>query len=93
MAMQHTFSIFVSGKVQGVYYRQSTKEKAVELGLTGQVKNLPDGNVQVIVTGTRDQLTAFTAWCKKGPPRARVDGVEMLELPLKLFDHFSIARF
>jgi len=91
--MQLTISITVSGKVQGVYYRLGAKEKALDLGLTGQVKNLRDGNVYIIATGTREQLSVFTDWCKKGPPRAVVAGVEILELPLKLFDHFTIVRF
>ena len=91
--MQHSISITITGKVQGVYYRQSAKEKALELGLTGQVKNLRDGNVQIMATGAQEQLAEFTAWCKKGPPRAVVAGVEITELPLKLFEHFTIARF
>jgi acylphosphatase len=88
-----TFSISISGKVQGVYFRQSAKEKAIELGLTGEVKNLRDGNVHISATGTKGQLEMFSDWCKKGPPRAVVTGVEILELPLKQFDHFSIVRF
>lgn len=91
--MQHSISITVTGKVQGVYYRQSAKEKALELGLTGQVKNLRDGNVHIMVTGTREQLEVFTDWCKKGPPRAIVAKVEIIELPLKLFNHFMVVRF
>jgi acylphosphatase len=93
MAMQQTISITVTGKVQGVYYRQSAKEIALELGLTGEIKNLRDGNVQIIVTGSHEQLTAFTDWCKKGPPRAMVAGVEISELPLKQFEYFTIVRF
>ena len=91
--MQQTLSITITGKVQGVYFRQSAKEKALALGLTGQAKNLRDGNVQIIASGTQEQLAAFTDWCKKGPPRAEVAGVEILELPLQLFDHFTIVRF
>jgi len=91
--MQQTVSITVTGKVQGVYYRQATKEKALELGLTGEIKNLRDGNVHIIVTGIQEQLKTFTDWCKKGPPRAVVAGVEIIELPLKQFAHFSIVRF
>jgi acylphosphatase len=91
--MQITISITVSGKVQGVYYRQSAKEKELELGLTGQVKNLRDGNVLIIATGNPEVLSSFTEWCKKGPPRAVVTGVEIFELPLKQFEHFSIIRF
>jgi acylphosphatase len=91
--MQQTLSITITGKVQGVFFRQSAKEKALALGLTGQAKNLRDGNVQIIASGTQEQLAAFTDWCKNGPPRAVVAGVEISELPLKLFEHFTIERF
>ena len=91
--MQQTLSITITGKVQGVFFRQSAKEKALELGLTGQVKNTGDGYVHIIASGIPEQLAAFTGWCKKGPPRAAVAGVEILELPLKEFKHFTIVRF
>lgn len=91
--MLQTVSITVSGKVQGVYYRQYTKEKAIELGLTGQVKNLKDGTVRIITTGDKEQLTELIQWCKKGPPRAIVTGVEVAVTGLQQFEHFSIVRF
>lgn len=91
--MHQTISLIVTGKVQGVYFRQSAKEKAMQLELTGQVNNLRDGSVQILVTGPPGVLKLFTEWCKKGPPRAVVAGVEILELPLKEFEHFMIVRF
>ena len=87
-----TVSILVTGKVQGVYFRQSTREKATELGLTGQVKNLPDGSVYIMATGTIEQLNQLEDWCRQGPPRAVIAGVEITELPLKEFEHFTITR-
>jgi acylphosphatase len=90
--MLKTISITVSGKVQGVFYRQTSKEKAIELGITGEIKNLQDGNVSIIATGTEEQLNLLTEWCKKGPPRAVVTGVETAELPLRSFDRFSVIR-
>jgi acylphosphatase len=90
--MLQTISITVSGKVQGVFYRQSTKEMANQLGITGQVKNLRDGNVHILATGTKQQLDALTEWCKKGPPRAIVTGVAIEEMPLQVFSHFMIIR-
>lgn len=87
-----TFSITVSGKVQGVYYRQSTKEMAVAFGLTGQVKNLANGSVYIIATGTREQLEKLVAWCKHGPAKAVVTDIEVIEIPLQHFDEFSIVR-
>jgi acylphosphatase len=91
--MLKTISIIVAGKVQGVFFRQSTKEKAKTLEISGEVKNIEGGNVHIIATGTEKQLAAFTDWCKKGPPRAVVAGVEISELPLKKFDQFTIVRF
>ena len=91
--MQLTYSILVQGKVQGVWYRQSTKEKALELGISGEVSNQSDGTVKIIATGTNDQLSLFTAWCRQGPPKARVTNLDVKELPLQLFQSFMIERY
>ena len=90
--MCKTLFIIVSGKVQGVWYRQSAKEKATELGIIGFVQNLPDGSVAITATGSAHQLEAFIAWCRQGPPRARVEKLDIQELYLQLFDNFSIIR-
>ncbi len=84
--------IIVSGKVQGVWYRQSTKEKALELGITGEVSNQSDGTVKIIATGTAEQLYQFTDWCRQGPPKARVINLDVKELPVQLFKSFTIER-
>lgn len=90
--MLQTFSIIVSGKVQGVFYRQSTKEKADSLGIKGEVKNMPDDTVHIIATGNEDQINQLIEWCKQGPPRARVTNVVVEEITLKEFNKFTIAR-
>ena len=90
--MEQTISITVSGMVQGVYYRQSTKEKALELGISGLVKNLPDGNVQILATGTADQLDQLVQWCKQGPPHAKVTGVQVEQVAPEVFMGFVIQR-
>lgn len=87
-----TFSINVAGNVQGVWYRQSTKEKAGELGITGIVRNQPDGTVLIIATGTREQLEQLASWCKQGPPKASVTNIDVKELPLQTFSKFSVER-
>jgi acylphosphatase len=87
-----TISILVKGKVQGVYYRQSTKEKAEHLRVTGQVKNQSDGSVYIVATGKEEQLTALINWCYSGPSRAIVDSVETQPLALQNFDTFNIIR-
>jgi acylphosphatase len=90
--MLQTISITVSGIVQGVYYRQSTKEKALELGISGIVKNLPDGNVQIVATGTASQLDQLVLWCWQGPPRAKVTAVKVEQEAPQVFTGFAIQR-
>lgn len=90
--MLQTYSIIVTGKVQGVFYRQSTKEKAVALGINGYVKNLPDGRVQVMASGTTDQLLQLVLWCKQGPPRAIVEEVKVEQIPATVFMGFRIEK-
>jgi acylphosphatase len=67
----------IQGQVQGVFFRQSTKETAVRLGLTGWVKNCPDGSVEALFEGERQAVDAAIAWCRQGPASARVREVEV----------------
>jgi acylphosphatase len=90
--MLRTISITISGKVQGVFYRQSAREKAVIIGVKGKVMNLPNGDVQIIASGTKEQLDKLLKWCKQGPPKAIVSDVTSHELPLQQFDSFYIER-
>jgi len=87
-----TISILVKGLVQGVYYRQSAKEKAISLSITGTVKNLPDGEVELIATGDAAQLKDLINWCRQGPSRAIVTEIKTNELPLQQFSDFRIIR-
>lgn len=90
--MLRTVSITVKGKVQGVYYRQSTKEKANELGIKGEVRNMPDDTVHIIAAGTKEQTEQLIEWCHTGPSRARVSNVVVEEIALRSFEKFSIVR-
>ncbi len=90
--MVETISISIKGRVQGVYYRQSCKEVALKLGITGKVMNLDDESVQVIATGTKEQLDKLVAWCGQGPSAAIVTGIEVKKVETELFDHFVIQR-
>lgn len=65
----------ISGRVQGVYYRAATMKQAKLLGLTGWVRNLPDGQVEVLAYGNIDQLKQLEAWLWQGPKLARVERV------------------
>ncbi len=86
-----TKKILVTGKVQGVFFRQSTRQKARELGISGQVENLPDGNsVSIIATGAEARMAELISWCQQGPPGAVVKHVEILDQPLQEFKNFSI---
>ncbi len=87
-----TSSITISGNVQGVYFRQSTKEMAIAIGLTGQVQNLADGSVYIVATGSKEQLNRLIDWCRKGPEKARVKEIEIQDITLQQFDTFSIIR-
>ena len=69
--------LIISGKVQGVFYRASCQKIAQELGLTGWVKNLSDGSVEVLAQGEKEKIEKLIEWCKKGPPGARVSDVKV----------------
>jgi len=82
----------VRGKVQGVYYRQSTREKATQLGVTGTVKNLTDKSVEIRASGTAEQLKLLEDWCRQGPPGAIVTEVITSSLPPTEYEGFKIER-
>lgn len=71
----------VSGRVQGVFFRASTREQASLLGLAGHAINLPDGCVEVLAVGDADAIDALEHWLWQGPSAARVDAVERTVLP------------
>ena len=71
----------VTGRVQGVFFRASTRDRALQLGLAGCAKNLADGSVEVIASGSTEALAALHAWLHHGPPAARVDDVRREALP------------
>lgn len=73
--------VLVSGRVQGVYYRASTREQALQLGLTGWVRNLSDGRVEFEAQGPAAQVNRLIAWAGKGPDHAKVDSVVQKEIP------------
>lgn len=70
----------VSGRVQGVFYRASARERARVLGVTGYARNLPDGRVEVLACGSPEAVDALCAWLWQGPPAAAVKDVEIEEL-------------
>lgn len=90
--MRKHFSITISGLVQGVWFRASTKEKADALNITGAVRNEPDGSVYVEAEGEEEDLRRFIEWCQRGPANARVDKCDLREGALKNFRDFVIKK-
>lgn len=88
--MKKTFSFRASGLVQNVFFRQSTREQARLLGITGWVRNLPDGSVEGLATGDAAMLETFRAWLHHGPIAATVLKLEWEETDTELFDGFDI---
>jgi len=84
----------IRGQVQGVYFRASTHQVGASLGLMGWVRNLPDGAVEVLAEGTREQLEALHRFCKQGPPAARVDHIDVTRGPAQgdLGERFQVVR-
>jgi acylphosphatase len=68
--------LWVRGRVQGVFFRAATADEAQALALSGWVRNLPDGRVEIVAEGRRPALQALAAWAHQGPPAARVAEVE-----------------
>lgn len=71
--------LIVEGRVQGVFFRDSTRWEAIELGLKGWVKNRFDGSVEVVAEGSRDKVEKLIQWCHHGPPAARVTRVHEIK--------------
>jgi acylphosphatase len=69
----------VTGRVQGVWYRESCREVADRLGVAGSVRNRADGSVEVLAEGPPQEVEALVAWCRSGPPAAEVTRVEVVE--------------
>jgi acylphosphatase len=69
--------VFVTGKVQGVYFRQNTMRVAKEHGATGWVRNLDDGRVEAVVEGEENSVRKVVDWCYQGPPASKVDVVDV----------------
>ena len=76
--MKTRVHVIISGRVQGVWYRTSTKQKADELGILGWAKNTSDGNVEAVFEGEKAVVDEMIAWCWIGPQRAKVTDIKML---------------
>ncbi len=94
-----TIHLLIKGKVQGVFYRATSKKIADKLNLTGWIKNTINDNVEATVTGDQEQLQQFINWCKNGPEKAKVEDVVVTKSPkrllviLKLKDDMEVKLF
>lgn len=89
--MEH-LNIFITGVVQGVFFRLTTKAVADQLGVKGIVKNLPDGRVYVEAEGKPVQLTLFLEWCAEGPEKAKVENIDTHKGELKNYRNFEVIK-
>ena len=80
---------YVGGLVQGVFFRASTREQALGLGVTGYARNLPDGRVEVLACGPVNAVERLKDWLREGPPSARVTGVACEPVPMQEIGGFS----
>jgi acylphosphatase len=85
-----TVHLLIKGKVQGVFYRDTAKATARQLGVTGWVRNTPEGHVETIVTGSEENLSRFIEWARKGPGRAVVTDVIRTDREHEHFNDFTI---
>ncbi len=87
-----TVHLIIKGKVQGVFFRASAKDVADKMHITGWVKNTEEGNVEIVASGSNDQLQKFMEWCKVGPRRAIVTNVIVTNTEEENFKSFEVIR-
>lgn len=85
--------LWISGRVQGVFYRATAYQEAVGRKLCGWVRNLPDGRVEMVMEGEQNQIEEMIRWCYKGPPSARVSRIDALwNEPVENLKTFEITH-
>ena len=87
-----TVHLLISGKVQGVFFRQTAVSVAHTLHITGWIKNTQDAKVEALVTGTSGDITSFINWCETGPERANVESVVISKQPEITFKKFEVLK-
>jgi len=84
--------LVIEGRVQGVWFRESTRREAVALKLTGWVKNRSDGTVEALIEGPEQEVKRLVSWCRKGPPAAGVSGIRKKQETWQgEFDSFDVV--
>ena len=87
-----TVHLLIKGKVQGVFYRDTAKTTAKQLGVTGWVRNTPDGHVEALVTGGEKELSGFIEWARRGPKEAVVIDIIRTVRDHETFSGFTIRE-
>ncbi|MDR3566580.1 MAG: acylphosphatase [Syntrophobacteraceae bacterium] len=84
--------VWITGRVQGVYFRAYTRDAGRSIGVAGWVRNLPDGRVEAVFEGDQDKVEEMVEWCYTGSPHSRVENVDIRDEPYSgEFDKFKIA--
>ncbi len=92
--MKKRFHVYISGRVQGVFFRYTSKELADQLGVTGWIRNLPDGRVEAVIEGDEEKLKEMLEFFHRGPPLAIVKKVDVIEEEYKgEFKDFRIKYY
>jgi acylphosphatase len=89
--MNVSYVAHISGKVQGVYFRASSQQMAIEYSVSGYARNLTDGDVEVLLCGEKKNVDKMLRWLNHGPSSAKVSQVKSKQIPWQEHNHFSIG--
>ncbi|MBA6390695.1 acylphosphatase [Colwellia sp. BRX10-3] len=89
--MNVSYMAHVKGKVQGVYFRASSQQVAIEYSLSGYARNLTDGDVEVLMCGEEHNIEKMIKWLEQGPPEAEVENVDVKQVPWQEHHFFAIS--
>ena len=89
--MNVSYIAHVSGKVQGVFFRASSQQVAIDIGLSGYARNLADGDVEVLMCGEQSQVDQMLKWLEHGPPQAEVSQLQKKQVEYQPHNFFSIS--
>ena len=87
-----TAHFLITGKVQGVFFREASRKVAEKLNIKGWIKNNPNGEVEALITGKEKEVDDFVNWCRVGPERAEVDEVKISKQQVLHFEKFEVIR-
>lgn len=88
--VKKAYQLHIEGRVQGVFFRASARDKAEKLGLTGVAKNELDGSITIEVEGEPKELREFIKWCREGSRDAEISRLDSKEVPVQHFVNFSV---